>query len=415
MERQVTKRISRILLLFTERTEIVNIKAFRPYIFRQDIEGVTSPPFDVITRDQEIALKKSNFNITHLTLPGKQGDPGQRLRQWIRDGVLVESDEESIVVVTQDFRGKGKDFCRIGLIAPVETSPPSDIILPHEMTFKWAVEERIRLMKSTGCQLEPIFVALNGISFERMLRSAINHLEPVRTFEEPSGVTNRFYVVKEPGSVNSIINSVSRDTAIVADGHHRLEAAREIFSSADENSKDFWRYSFAYVTSLQQESLMISGIHKLMGMEYMFSRYRNALESYFEITDGDASDGSKSIRIYDGAYHTLRPREAAFEALQENGKFRFDADPSLVNLLLFEKIMGMSIHDIAGKVSYTQSVPFAVEEVDTGRSGFAVLMPEWDKGVFLSMTERGRILPQKSTYFYPKIPSGIALYCNGRQ
>lgn len=392
----------------------MNIKPFRPFLFRQDLKDVTSPPFDVITRQQEKSLKESTYNITHVTLPdsGSPEASRQLVDTWIRDGILVPTGSESLIVITQDFRGNGKDFCRIGLIAPVETSPPSDIIMPHEKTFEWAVRERRELMSSTGCQLEPIFVAVNGISFERMLKSAIKQLAPARTFEEPTGVINRFYVVSEKPAINSITKAVRKDKAIVADGHHRLQATRDLFAGSKRKDRDFWRYSLAYVTSLQQESLMISGIHRLLDSDYSFRNFIQGVESFFEVIGSGPSDNPDLITIYDGKYHTLVPRENAFEAIGDFGKFRFKADPALVNVLIFEKIMGMSIHEIARRVKYTQSVPFAVEEVDRNRSGFAVLMPEWDKSVFLTMTEQGRMFPQKSTYFYPKIPSGIAVYCD---
>lgn len=391
---------------------ILFIKSFHPLVFRKDIKDVTSPPFDVITKEQESVLKESRYNITHITLPENGGPAKSRelLSKWIREGVVVRENEPCLIVITQDFRANGKDFSRIGLVAPVETSPPAGIVIPHEDTFDWAVRERRNLMETTGCQLEPIFLAVNGVSFERMLRSAVRGMEPFRKFEEPSGVINSCYIVKDGHSISSVTKAMSKDTAVVADGHHRLKATTELFRDSKGDSREFWKYSFAYVTSLQQESLMISGIHRLVSAEYSFSNFRETIEQYFDIEEAGPNDFSDRITIYDGKYHVLMPRDSAYEELGEFSKFRFKADPGLVNHLIFKKIMGMSIEDVAGKVTYTQSIPFAAEEVDRGKTGFAILMPEWDKSVFLSMIEKGRIMPQKSTYFYPKIPSGIAIY-----
>lgn len=392
----------------------MNIRPFQPYLFRQDLENVTSPPFDVITKEQEAILKENQYNITHLTLPeaGNPDNSRRVLNKWIGEGTLVKGEENSLIIITQDFRGNGKDFCRIGLIAPVETSPSSGIIMPHEDTFEWAVNERQNLMYRAGCQLEPIFLAIKGVSFERILKSAIKDLLPVRTFEEPTGVINKFFMVSDSSSVNSIVKAISREKAIVADGHHRLKAIQKIFSESGSNQNEFWKYSLAYVTSLQQESLMISGIHRLVSTEYSFGNYRDLLKQYFDFEQAGSTNNLDKITVYDGSYYALTPNDRAFESIGEYGNFRLLSDPSLVNLLIFEKIMGMAIHDIARKIGYTQNVPFAVEEVDKGRCGFAILMPEWDKSTFLSMAEKGRIMPQKSTYFYPKIPSGIAVYCD---
>lgn len=389
------------------------VKPFKPVFFRSDLQDVVSPPFDVVTKDQEKALKKNPYNITHITLPesGKPENSKMVMNNWLKEGILVRSEEESFIVITQDFKGNQKDFCRIGLITTVETSPPDGIILPHESTFDWAVKDRKNLMFLTECQLEPIFLALNGISFERMLRAAIRNLDPIRTFEEPTGVVNRFFLITDQNSIESITKAISREKAIVADGHHRLSATREIYSESGGKEKEFWKYSLAYLTSLQEESLMISGIHRLMSTDFSFKNYVGDLENFFDIVPASPLDNLEYVTIYDGTYHALIPKDVAFDAIGEDGRYRYQSDPSLVNSLFFNKIMDLDVNAIAEKVSYTQSVPFAVEAVDKGDVSFAVLMPEWDKSTFLSMTEEGRIMPQKSTYFYPKIPSGLAIYC----
>ncbi len=399
---------------FTGANDQLIIKPFRPVLFRKELDNVTSPPFDTITKPQETVLKQNPYNITHLTLPDSGDGAISRkiLDKWMDEGVLVREDRESIVVITQDFRGNGKEFCRIGIIVPVETSPPQGIILPHEQTFDWAVNERKDVMLKSGCQLEPIFLAINGVSFERILRAAVKNLAPARTFEEPSGVINKFFIISEKSTVESVARSLRKDKAIVADGHHRLRATTELYAENGNERGEFWKYSLAYVTSLQQESLMISGIHRLMAREFKFSMFRDRIEEYFEINSVSQNEGLSLITIYDkGQYFSLAPRENAFDMIGEYGKYRLKTDPSLVNTLIFENIMGLKIDEVARKVGYTHSVPFAVEEVDKGNYGFAILMPQWDKSTFLSMTEKGRVMPQKSTYFYPKIPSGIALYC----
>lgn len=346
---------------------------------------------------------------------GKPENSRMVMEDWLNMGILVRSEKESIIVITQDFKGNKKDFCRIGLITTVETSPPDGIILPHENTFDWAVRDRKNLMSLTKCQLEPIFLAINGVSFERMLRAAIRDLLPMRTFEEPTGVVNRFFLITEPDSINSIVKAVSREKAIVADGHHRLSATREIYRESGEKEKEFWKYSLAYVTSLQEESLMISGIHRLMSTDFSFGNYLDVLGEYFDVVPAGPLANMEHITVYDGHYHSLIPRKEAFDAIGEDGRYQYGSDPSLVNKLFFSRIMGLDIDGIASKVTYTQSVPFAVEAVDKGNVSFAILMPEWDKSTFLSMTEEGRIMPQKSTYFYPKIPSGITIYCPERE
>lgn len=406
------QRTLQIYPAYFPEIEIMNIRTFRPIVFRSDLNNITSPPFDVITRQQEQTLKKSQYNITHITLPESGGfaKSVQTMNKWMEEGVLEKLQHDTLIILCQDFKSGGKELSRIGLMAPVETSPDGNEIFPHEETFEWAVEERKDLMIKTGCQLEPIFLVINGAAFERVLRSAIKSLEPVRTFEEPSGVTNRVYMINDLHSQASILNSVSREKAVVADGHHRLRAAQDIYLDKPAKTKDFWKYSFSYVTSLQQDSLMISGIHRLISNDHKFSDYAERIEKYFILEKKKSAETHKGIMVYDGSFYSLEPREESYRAIGESGKYRFPADPALVNRLIFQNIMGLTIDDISRQIMYTQSVPFAIEEVDKGRIGFAFLMPPWDKSTFIFMTDSGRIFPQKSTYFYPKIPSGVAIY-----
>lgn len=384
---------------------------FRPLVFRRDLTGVTSPPIDIVSPEHEASLKSSPYNITHVTIP-KHGDVENSvstLRKWIEHGVLERLPEEGIVILRQDIPVRGVHLSRIGIIAPVRTSPGKEI-LPHEETFQWAVKERQALLASTRCQLEPIFLTVNGTNFERILKSAVKQAPPLRQFQEQDGIMNTAFFVSDRQTLDSIQSSLAREKAIVADGHHRLHAVRNIFQL--DNSDSFWSHSLSYVTSLQSESLLIGGIHRLINPDMKIRDFLGDISSYFEISDLPGDQKQNLITLYDGTYRSLKPKSLAFEAIGCSRRYQYDGDPALVSLLILRQIMGMSQSELSTKVTYTHSRPFARDEVDSGHASFVFLMPEWDKSVFISMIEDGRMLPQKSTYFYPKVPSGIALYCS---
>ena len=145
-------------------------------MFSNSADMVTSPPFDSITGEQEAALKSFPHNITHLTLP--RGPSGievasRNLADWIKEGVLVRSERETILVVVQEFRIGGEKLQRSGIITLVRVLPEDGTIVPHERTFPGPVKERANLMGGIGAQLEPIFLAVPSSNFEKLLKKII--------------------------------------------------------------------------------------------------------------------------------------------------------------------------------------------------------------------------------------------------
>ena len=392
----------------------MNLIPFRPLVYRGDLEGTTSPPVDIISQDHEARLKSSPFNITHITMPrhGILENALGTLVQWREDGVLETFGNDCLIILDQEIHVGGRRISRIGIISPVETSPERKDVLAHEETFPWAVEERRKLMEKTSCQLEPIFLTVNGTSFERILRAAVRQMSSAKTFQEPDGVANSVYFLTDPRSIEGIRQSLQRENAVVADGHHRLQATRNLYLESNSENRDFWKFTMAYVTSLQSDSLLIGGIHRVVSREFEISAFMDSIREYFDVLEMNGDHGQESIVLYDGKYHSISPKPVAFDAIGCSKKYKYAGDPSLVSNLILRQIMGMTQKDLSTKVLYTHNRVIAVDEVDSSRSGFSFLMPEWNKSVFISMIEDGRLLPQKSTYFYPKVPSGIALYCS---
>lgn len=389
----------------------MRIKAFRPIVFKGDLANVTSPPIDIISPEYEIRLKSQPSNITHITIP-RHGDvlaSAKILRKWIQEGILDVYRDECIILLQQDVPLHGRYSTRIGIIAPVETSSDRNDILPHEETFPWAVSERQELMDATNCQLEPIFIAVNGTNFERILKTAIRQMTPERKFTEQDGVINTVYFITDTRVIDNIKAAISKEKGIVADGHHRLQATRNLYSSGKGS---FWGFTLSYVTSLQNDSLFIGGIHRVLAAGYAFDTIHDELGKFFEIEQMSGDQRQKTITVYDGRYFSLKPKPSAFDAIGCASKYHYDGDPTLVSLLIFKQIIGLTQNDLSTKVKYTHSRPLAVDDVDGNKASMAFLLPEWDKSVFISMIEDGRTLPQKSTYFYPKVPSGVTLYCS---
>ena len=388
----------------------MNIISFRPLFFNTQWQKSISPPYDVISKDEEVELKKFPFNITHITLPVTNAIGSDLFNEWISRGVLYRYPKELLIVIMQEFEYNGKKMKRFSVMAPVQTSPPDEDILTHEHTFGKYVGERKDLMKLTKCQLEPIFLlSEKGDLLDKLKRyTESTHFQ--NSVEEPKGVMNYVYLVEDKERISEILSSVSSSRAIVADGHHRLQATRELYEE-DQRNKDFWKFSLSYVEPADQDSLLILGIHRVISSGHSLRDYMARIRDYFEVSEIDNANDAKTVVLYDGKYHSLRPKDKSYNEAGIDDIEAYEAsNPLLIDRVLIRKILGIDESTILTDVYYTGDESEAKELVDDGNSGFAVIMPQWDKKKLFALMDKGVQLPRKSTYFFPKIPSGLALY-----
>lgn len=391
----------------------MDIRSFRPIIYSNHIEEAVAPPFDTISKDQKESLLRSSYNITHVTTlsRGNFGDASKIMRKWMDDGILKKLDKDCIIILEQEFYSMREKMVRIGVISLVSIEEGWEQIRPHENTFRWAVEERKELMKECGCQLEPIFLAVASNSFNNLLRRMIQDSKPDLEFEEPSGVINRSFFIYDIDKIKKIQSVIKNDDAVVADGHHRFQAVKELLQEDKPEGKEKWSSLFAYTTSIYDRGLMISGIHRIVSTKFNFNDVMEKIGRYFTVTVKKSYADENHMAIYKDKFYLLDPKDSvnthlgiAFDDVNES-------NPRIINDLIFREMLGMSNKTIEENVSFTQDEFFAINAVDNHHAEFAIIMPAWSKDTFINLTRRGHMLPQKSTYFYPKIPSGIAIYC----
>ena len=377
----------------------LKLKAFRPLYFRANLSEVVSPPYDTISPEQSRELLSREYNIFHLSKQNSREDAENLFRKWIESGIIKKMDHEVLIVLSQEFPSTGVASARLGVIGIVDSQQVSGEIIPHEDTFEKAVIERRDLMLALESQVEPIFLAVESTALDRVLKHTIRDKTPYGVFEEPSGVLNRVFCIENPDEIRSITASVSQTRAIVADGHHRLKATREIYSMPNQD-REFWKYSLSYVTSLYNDSLFISGIHRILNKGLKKNEVLEKISRDFIISDMNTYTEDGNIWIYDGHYYRLVPRTP------------MDIPPpEIIKDVILHRDLGMNLNEMENSVTYQYSVADAVAAAEkTG--GIAILAPNWNKAEFMKTLEKGNLLPQKSTYFYPKIPSGIGIYSN---
>ncbi|MDQ4029587.1 MAG: DUF1015 domain-containing protein [Actinomycetota bacterium] len=344
------------------------VKPFRAVRYDDGVAGplerLVAPPYDVISPAEREELRaRDPRNVVHLTLPDSEEEAARLWREWQAEGALVREQEPSFWALSQDYVGPdGVARTRAGLVVSLETEPyETKAVLPHERTHRGPRECRIRLLRAVGAQLEPIFLLYDGEP-------------PVGTPDRPpdleAGGTRLWRVADD------LAPFFGDRQLLIADGHHRYESALAEGTPV-----------LAVLVSTRDPGLMIFPTHRV---------FTSRPSAHW---DGAATDAEVALRELDA----VPADHSAF--VQYDGRASLiDAGPA--RPLDVEVIDGLGHEGI----SYTPDWREAVQRVDSGAAAVAYLMrPTRIEDVF-AVARGGEVLPQKTTYFYPKLLSGLLFH-----
>jgi uncharacterized protein (DUF1015 family) len=266
-------------------------------------------------------------------------------------------------------------------------------------------------MDSLKTQLEPVFL----ISFENQLEKTLNRIIsgklPDKIIEETTGVKNYVYIVQEEADISRIKEILRGKDSVIADGHHRIKASKELYHEAKtKEEKEFWRYSLVYITSVYERAIKIGGIHRLVtDNKHTTAAIFQNLSDVFKVDKVNNYHSNGNIVIYDGKFNALIPNRQSLRNIFLEGDLQGLSAPFVVDYFIFKRTLNLNKEEKESMVKYTNDVASAINSVDKGEASYAILMPGWDKEEFMNEVIANEIMPPKSTYFYPKIPSGIAI------
>jgi uncharacterized protein (DUF1015 family) len=348
---------------------VATIRPFRALRYAEaaagPLEALVAPPYDVISpSEREAYLAQSPHNIVHLTLPDDEEDAARALAEWHEAGVLVEDDEPAYWWLSQRYVGPdGVERERKGVVAALRVEPYENrVVLPHERTHAGPKEGRLRLLRATRTHLEPIFllweatVDVDGLG------------EPDLEVDE-GGVLSRLW--RLDAAFGDALTDELRDARLlIADGHHRYETALA-FHAEDGTEESAWL--LAVIVPTDQEGLTIFPTH----------RVAQTVNGVSGTPIDDPGAELPGLVLY---------RHGRYELLDAEG-----SDPEAVERLA------------PRGVTYTADAGEAVAAVDRGDAEAAFLLRPTPIEHVWEVAERGKVMPQKSTYFYPKLTSGLLL------
>jgi uncharacterized protein (DUF1015 family) len=386
---------------------------------------VTAPPYDVIDEEQRVELaRRSPHNVVELDLPRDHsgGDPYARaarlLDDWTLEGVLRRDSEPAIWPLEQDYDGPdGRRLTRHGFLARVRLAPYGEGIRPHERTQPGPKEDRLRLTRATKHNLSPVFALYPG---DAWLDLAPALEDPWDEVTDAEGTTHRVWRVGNPEVHRAVHEELADAELLIADGHHRYETSLAYQSEAGGGAAD---YVLMALVSLEDPGLTVFATHRLLKdlSDEQRERIRTVATEQFELEEvpeaeiAPSPDDPPGTFGYMDAHHLkpwrLRLKEEALlvRELGDHSESYRRLDAAILEKLFLTRAVGLSADDIAGKrgLRYTPDASDAIAKLRSG---------EYDAGFFLGPTPvelvgevaaDGETMPPKSTYFFPKLLTGI--------
>jgi uncharacterized protein (DUF1015 family) len=418
-----------------------------------DISKLVAPPYDVISeKEQELYYQTHPYNVIRLILGKKKmGDSdwdnrytraADSLKRWESEDVLVRSAHPSMYLTSLTYDpGDGTKRVRWGLIAVVRIEDEgSGVILPHEKTFSAHKDDRLKLMRACNTQLSQIFGLYNDPDdlILGSIRKAIQET-PLASFDFKDNTKHEIWEVLDQATFKRTADAMWDKAIFIADGHHRYETARNYrnlmrarYGRVPENRS--YEFIIMYLANMSDTGLTILPSHRLIKRchDFELSGFFDKVKKWFDIEEipSTPSDQSKQNTIlkqtledkgrtttaigfyYRGSdrFHILSLKPGARDNMGDG------LAPSLKNLdvlvlsrLVLRKGIGFTKEDLDNEAvfHYSSNITEAISQVDSGAYEMTFLLNPTKMDHVKEVASNGLIMPRKSTYFYPKVLSGL--------
>lgn len=436
---------------------MVKVFPFRGTLYNRDkiknLPKVFTPPYDVISKDdQDYFYKLNDFNFIRLIL-GKEfsGDSEYNnkyiraaafLDGWLRHKILVQDEKPAFYVYEQCFVFRGKRFCRLGFIGLLRLEDMGrGKVFPHEETYSRAKLDRLALMQTTSANLESIFTLFSDEKnkIAKILKNFMRR-KPLIEAKDRKGVAHRIFRVDRKSALSKITKEMKDKALFIADGHHRYEAAlrfknEEKMKNTKFSEEESYNHIMVYFCGLEDKGLLVLPIHRVLHDLAYFDpqRFEKELERFFEVEAYKAGKKStlkvrkKLLRdmarmgrdkhvfgLYLGSnrYYllTLKDERIVEEMVEEEKpKTWKKLDVTILRSTILENTIGISREGGDDKITYTNDEDEAVRMVDEKGAQAAFFLNPTKIEEIISIASKQEKMPHKSTFFYPKLLSGLVL------
>lgn len=429
----------------------MDIKPFKAYRFDGSVVGdvgaCISPPYDVIDDDYRGKLyEKSPYNIVRIINGetsvadnddyNKYSRANEWLSKWLETGALKQDDNESLYAYVQDFEIAGEHFCRSGFIGLGRLAKFGEGVQPHEKTLEGPKADRLNLMRATAAQFGQIFMIYDDPSKTADDIIAAAAAKPaIIDFADDDGVRHRLFAIDGKQDIAAISKMMNSVEPIIADGHHRYETALNYYAETQNAEAQYRMMTFVNV---RNSGLVILPTHRLVSNmpEFGIDKLIASLKDEFDITEitfeSDKAaarqkafaelklhfeDAANAFVIYAGtnAFYvvTLKSRES-MDVFNMSAAAK-GLDVNVLHSLILEKHMGIGETQLANESNLTyikdigDAIDIAIAKVDSRQSQVVFFMNATHNEQVQAVASAGEKMPQKSTFYYPKVFTGLAI------
>jgi uncharacterized protein (DUF1015 family) len=412
-----------------------------------DVSAVIAPPYDVLNEAQKQALQARHpNNIVTVDLPWmppKTVGPddayekaNMTLEAWLASGILQRDRRPAFYPYTQTYTFAGKTFHRRGFIALVKLTPFGQDVIPHEKTYKGPIEDRMKLMHATGAQLSPIFGLFNDPRGQvtSLLYSTLGRPAQYGTLD---GVQNDLWTISDAEIENRLMDLMRDRKIYIADGHHRYTTALGYLQQQEQanGGKPLpphhpANYCMFVLVGMQDDGLLILPTHRLIGgmegfdPQVFFGSIRQHFdieesnlkpEQWDDVAQTDARRTPHEFALYVGAtrkLYVLRLKNLdILKPLEPNQSEPWRRlDVAILQRYLLDEVLQPEFAKAGELVKgYTADPSQIAKEVDGKKYQIALMLRPTPLPALEELGRSGEVMPQKSTYFYPKLATGMVI------
>lgn len=404
-------------------TEIIPFKGLLYDPQKASLRDVTAPPYDVICQEEKEHLyNRSPYNIVRVDF-GKEFDKDddrcnkytravETLRQWTGSGILRYEEEPAFYLYEADYPDKtdkaGRKAMR-GVFAAVRLVDLGKGVYPHEATRKKAKTDRLNLLQSCCAHISPIFSLYNNPDrpLSHLLDGVMAGNAAHFSFTSDDGIHHRFWIIKDKEKISAIQEGINGRKIFIADGHHRyetsLEYKRQIEEAGIRNINA--GYTLMFLANIADGDITILPTHRLA--RELPGDALGLLRPYFDVRRLPA--GMDIRQAIAGKRHTfglyLGREEGGYELIYQGGPYR---DQNEIDVIILHDLIFDSVYNIK-EFAYGMDVDRIMGQVDAGEFKAAFLLNPTQVSDVERVAGEGRRMPSKSTFFYPKIPTGLVI------
>lgn len=417
---------------------VADVRPFRGlrYSPALDLAKALCPPFDTISPQEQKALHDlSPHNAVRIELALGEGDDRYRaaaaaLRQWRAEGALQQEPTPCFYVYDQRFEHGGRTHVRRAIFVRLRLEPWGNGVLPHEHTFGGPKEDRLRLLRATRLNASPVFLIYRDRAGEvaALLAQAASR-PPEAAFVTPDGQRHELRVMRDEVEIAALQRALAAETLYVADGHHRYETAlgyRDECRAAVRSwtGQEPENFVLAALSAASDPGLLVLPIHRLTTAGAPLAQALARLSPLFDVVaglspeqvaqrmagGGVAAFGLAAAEAVGLHLLTLRDKGAVDAVLPQERSTRWrELEYAIANYAILRYGLGLQEAEMSDykTLGFTENADEAVAAVRHGRARYAVLMRPVPVARILDVADAGERMPQKSTFFYPKVPTGL--------